>query len=338
MARNGSGTMSVVNTFVAGNTITAAGHNQNNTDIAAEITNSVAVDGQSVMTGQIKAANGTVSLPGITFGADLDSGLYRIGAGNIGFAVDGTKVLDFSTVQNVNMIPFQSNGLLTAALGIAVSAGVITNAVGAVAAPSFTFTGDLDCGMYRIGANNIGLAVNGAKVLDIATTGLGVTGTLASTGAISGTTITGTGAISGATAAGAMVATQAQMETGTATDTLVPIGRQHFHPLHPKAWCNFNGTGTPAITVGSGVSSITDNGVGDYTVNFTTAFSTANYGVQANAGSTAAGVGSFVTLDRNPSGVFSAPTASSFQMSTFAVGGAAHDPPRVHIAAWGDFA
>jgi microcystin-dependent protein len=39
--------------------------------------------------------------------------------------------------------------------------------------------------LYRIGANNIGVAVNGAKVLDVATTGLAVTGTLASSGAIS---------------------------------------------------------------------------------------------------------------------------------------------------------
>jgi hypothetical protein len=45
-----------------------------------------------------------------------------------------------------------------------------------------------------------------------------------------------------------------------------------------RAWVNFNGTGTVAIRSSYNVSSITDNGVGDYTVNFTTAMPDANYG------------------------------------------------------------
>ena len=44
-----------------------------------------------------------------------------------------------------------------------------------------------------------------------------------------------------------------------------------------RAWVNFNGTGTVAIRASGNVSSITDNGAGDYTVNFTTAMSDANY-------------------------------------------------------------
>lgn len=46
-----------------------------------------------------------------------------------------------------------------------------------------------------------------------------------------------------------------------------------------RAWVNFNGTGTVAIRASGNVSSITDNGVGDYTVNFTTAMPDANYSV-----------------------------------------------------------
>jgi len=46
-----------------------------------------------------------------------------------------------------------------------------------------------------------------------------------------------------------------------------------------RAWVNFNGTGTVAIRGSGNVSSITDNGVGDYTVNFTTAMPDANYSV-----------------------------------------------------------
>lgn len=44
-----------------------------------------------------------------------------------------------------------------------------------------------------------------------------------------------------------------------------------------RAWVNFNGTGTVAIRASGNVSSITDNGAGDYTVNFSTAMPDANY-------------------------------------------------------------
>lgn len=44
-----------------------------------------------------------------------------------------------------------------------------------------------------------------------------------------------------------------------------------------KAWVNFNGTGTVSIRAAFNVSSITDNGTGDYTANFTTAMPDGNY-------------------------------------------------------------
>ena len=44
-----------------------------------------------------------------------------------------------------------------------------------------------------------------------------------------------------------------------------------------KAWVNFNGTGTVAIRAAYNVSSITDNGVANFTMNFTTAMPDANY-------------------------------------------------------------
>jgi len=49
-----------------------------------------------------------------------------------------------------------------------------------------------------------------------------------------------------------------------------------------KAWVNFNGTGTVAIRASGNVTSITDNGTGDYTVTFTTAMTDANYAVIAS--------------------------------------------------------
>ena len=62
-------------------------------------------------------------------------------------------------------------------------------------------------------------------------------------------------------------------------------------PIYPcRAWVNFNGTGTIAIRASGNVSSITDGGVGLYTVNMTTAISDANYSaVCATGGTIAAG-------------------------------------------------
>jgi hypothetical protein len=50
-----------------------------------------------------------------------------------------------------------------------------------------------------------------------------------------------------------------------------------------RAWVNFNGTGTVAIRASGNVTSITDNGVGDYTINFTTAMPDASYAVNATS-------------------------------------------------------
>ena len=50
-----------------------------------------------------------------------------------------------------------------------------------------------------------------------------------------------------------------------------------------RAWVNFNGTGTVAIRASGNVSSITDNGTGNYTVNFTTAMPNTDFCVQLSS-------------------------------------------------------
>ena len=50
-----------------------------------------------------------------------------------------------------------------------------------------------------------------------------------------------------------------------------------------RVWVNFNGTGTIAVRNSGNVSSLTDNGTGDYTVNFTTALSASTYCVTGHA-------------------------------------------------------
>jgi len=56
-----------------------------------------------------------------------------------------------------------------------------------------------------------------------------------------------------------------------------------------RAWVNFNGTGTVAIRASGNVSSITDNGTGLYTVNFSTAISDVNYTISIGKDDSLAG-------------------------------------------------
>ena len=80
------------------------------------------------------------------------------------------------------------------------------------------------------------------------------------------------------------LATNAEVIAGTDTTRAVtPSGLQTALPLKSQctAWVNFNGTGTVAIRDSFNVSSITDNGVGRYTVNFATSMNNANYSAVA---------------------------------------------------------
>jgi hypothetical protein len=191
MAYNGSGTFSRLYNWVvdrdASVPITASRVDAEMDGFATGLTTAITKDGQTTTSARIPFAvgvgmsDGTVGTPAINFTADTDSGVYRIGANNIGVAVNGAKVLDVATT-----------GL--SVTGTMSSSGVTYAADGTVLLPGVAFTADTDSGVYRIGANNIGVAVNGAKVLDVATTGLSVAGTLSSTSTVTSGPVTVAGA------------------------------------------------------------------------------------------------------------------------------------------------
>jgi hypothetical protein len=70
------------------------------------------------------------------------------------------------------------------------------------------------------------------------------------------------------------------MSTAKFNTWLNPDGTENYKC---RAWVNFNGTGTVAIRAAGNVSSITDNGTGDYTVNFTVALPDGNYSISGSA-------------------------------------------------------
>jgi len=63
-----------------------------------------------------------------------------------------------------------------------------------------------------------------------------------------------------------------------------------------RAWVNFDGTGTVSIRESGNVSSITDNGTGDYTVNFATALPDANYAYSTTGREDESGTGAWAAL------------------------------------------
>lgn len=84
-----------------------------------------------------------------------------------------------------------------------------------------------------------------------------------------------------------------------------------------KAWVNFDGTGTVAIRAAGNVSSITDNGTGDFTVNFTTAMVDANYSALYTSDANAIGNSNPYTASLRANGL----SASSVRVVTVVANG-----------------
>lgn len=102
-------------------------------------------------------------------------------------------------------------------------------------------------------------------------------------------------------------------ETGAARRSTIDGGSVLYPDFKCRAWVNFNGTGTVAIRGSGNISSITDNGTGDYTVNFTTAMPDANYAVVLSVAAA-----SFPVNGNNYAcgNTVSGQTASSYRMGT----------------------
>jgi len=104
------------------------------------------------------------------------------------------------------------------------------------------------------------------------------------------------------------------------TTTLASAGQASV-----RAWVNFNGTGTVAIRSAYNVASITDNGTGTYTLNFTTALPDANYATElfCNVSLSLLGLGMLLTT---------APSTTAVSIRTFNQSFAATDNEFVNVA------
>jgi hypothetical protein len=100
-----------------------------------------------------------------------------------------------------------------------------------------------------------------------------------------------------------------------------------------KAWVNFNATGTIAIRASGNVSSISDNGVGRYAVNFTTAMTDINYATVISCSPNASSSPGFSIIAGDAATAYTAPTTSSILIGAMgynAISG--YDPSLVSVA------
>ncbi len=99
-----------------------------------------------------------------------------------------------------------------------------------------------------------------------------------------------------------------------------------------KAWVNFNGTGTVAIRDSYNVSSVTDNGVGIYTINMTAALANADYSVVGVCG----GVATNNVFSLGGAGFLPTLTTTTFTARTMNDAGSVQDKTHVCIQVFGD--
>jgi hypothetical protein len=116
-----------------------------------------------------------------------------------------------------------------------------------------------------------------------------------------------------------------QIANDGSMSAVVPGGSTLYPASFCRAWVNFNGTGAVAIRASYNVSSITDNGVSDYTVNFTNALADANYSAVGIAGSTAGTSAQMLV----PGG---AQTTTTCRLQSYVYNASTSDPSYVSVA------
>ncbi len=139
MPYNGSGGFSLAQSAFLPNTVISSSEmNSDLSDIASNgLTNAVTKDGQTTITAPFKGASGSVGAPMYSFSADLDGGMYRIGANNIGISVNATKIVDIATTGVGITGDLAVSGELTAASTSFVPPGVMFSYGGSSAPTGF---------------------------------------------------------------------------------------------------------------------------------------------------------------------------------------------------------
>jgi len=270
------------------------------------------------MTGVLGLPNQTASNPSIHFG-DSTTGFFRKGSNQVGLAASGVEQLfldqDGITLNLQNEIRFGDSDSSNH-VGIKAPSTVSSNK---------TITLPDETGTFLTSASSIANSNLANSSVTVGSTAISLGATATTVAGL--TTLTSTN----------LQASNIKDTSGNNSTTTEQISKGRA-----KAWVNFDGTfGTSPFTEANGgirdafnVSSVTDNGQGDYTVTMTTAMSTTTYVVQATSGDTATGA-------IRGAGVCNSLTTTTFRVNSHFVGGLVNglytrDDPIICCAVFGD--
>jgi hypothetical protein len=201
----------------------------------------------------VNFADGSVSAPSITNDGDTNTGIFFPAADTIAFAEGGSEVARFDSAGNL--------GIGTSSP--AAKLGIQSSSDGSDSIRIRSAKGNAVDGLYGTiifsSSTSSSFDVNGASIS-------------------SGSFFIDAGDLRFSTSSGG-----SRIERGRFTEG----GNFQFNSGYGsvataygcRAWVNFNGTGTVAIRASGNVSSITDNGTGNYTLNFTNALVDTSYSI-----------------------------------------------------------
>ncbi|MEK7545874.1 MAG: tail fiber domain-containing protein [Patescibacteria group bacterium] len=178
------------------------------------------------LVGQMQLPSGSAGAPSYSYIGDTNTGLYSSGADSMSFVTGGAAR---TIINNV---------------GTSIITGVLSLPAGTNLAPSLTFSGDTNTGIFRGTADTISFVTNGVTGLTVsATNNVVIPGALTVSG-----TLTSSGGLTGS-GAGLTSMNASQLTSGT-----VPSGR-------------ISGTYSSAVTFNNVANSFTGSGAGLTTLN-----------------------------------------------------------------------
>lgn len=156
MPRDSGGTYSLPagNPVVTLTVISSTWANTTLSDISTALTGSLDRSGQGAMLAGLKLFDGTIGAPGLTWGTETTSGIYRNAAGDFRFAIAGVDVWRFATGGSI---------------------GLFGN--GTVGAPGISWVSEPTSGMYRAGAADFRWALAGVDFMQWTTNLESISGT-----------------------------------------------------------------------------------------------------------------------------------------------------------------